>query len=245
MSQYLMSSPLTDFTSVQKCKQWSNLRNALMGTGNDVIVVSAIPSLTEPKLSDLGLIFKNNFIRANPSDESVKSFASWITYHEFESPRLSAQPFRGATNAIFNWDKTILWYGIGDSSFEFKKDLDIFFEDHDVTVRGLELIDPEFKRLSKCFCLLNDGWLLWYPEAFSEHSRSIIETWYDGHNIQVTREDALNYACDSIVQSSIIIMPHASPDLIDELNLSGFTVTIVDTLEFGVGCKSLALKIIE
>ena len=37
-------------------------------------------------------------------------------------------------------------------------------------VISLRLIDPRFYHLDTCFCPLDGGWLLYYPQAFDSYS---------------------------------------------------------------------------
>jgi ornithine--oxo-acid transaminase len=142
-----------------------------------------------------------------------------------------------------------LWFGFGQrSSYHFKRILDVQFENTKFIVRGLELIDPKFHHLNTCFCPLETGQLLWYPPAFSEHSRGIIETWYENNNFEISEVDARALACNSISVGWNIIMPEISKGLRDILYINGYDVIQLDMGEFILGggaCKSLVLEPIQ
>ena len=255
-----MSSPVSYNNSpnfVRAVQQWSELRNTLCSLGVDVIVLPKAPEYCKSTvfISNAGLLFKNTFIASHfrVVERQVEEifFNNWFREHKFDVMQFAPDKstFEGAGDAILDQKLNILWYGIGfRSSWPFKSVLDTYFENTDIIVRPLELIDSRFCFLDKCFCPLDTGELLWYPAAFSEHSKYIIESWYGDRAITVSEADACHFACNSISVGKNIIAPSISQDLEKYLVERGYTVNQVDMSEFifsGGACKSLSLEVIQ
>jgi N-dimethylarginine dimethylaminohydrolase len=239
-------------------QQWAELRNALTSIGVDVVVLPKSPDYCPDAVftANAGLIYRNQFLpsRFRYEERAVEEpfFINWFSNHQFSvnttlpSLERSTASFEGAGDALFNSDRTILWYGIGfRSSFEFKPLLDKFFELSEIVVRPLELVNPNFYHLDTCFCPLDTGELLWYPDAFSDHSRTVIETWYDGRDIKVSTEDAKKFSCNAVSVGHCIVTPTITQDLRDRLTERGYSVIECDMSEFmksGGACKCLTLE---
>ena len=78
-------------------------------------------------------------------------------------------------------------------------------------VVALKLTDQRFYHLDTCFCPLEGGHVLYYPEAFDAASRAAIERLVPAaRRIAVGEEDALAFACNAVViGNDDIVNPHA------------------------------------
>ena len=244
-------------------QQWSELRNALISAGVDVIVLPE-PDKSCPDAvftANAGLIYGDLFITSRFKHEERQAeenyFQSYFCDHyfivrgsKFDRSITPNMTFEGAGDALFSADRKHLWYGFGfRSSFDYKKKLDELFEDHEsIIIRPLALKDPRFYHLDTCFCPLDTGELLWFPEAFDDHSRMIIESWYCDKMISVKEEDAVRFACNAVSVGHKIILPEVSDDLRDDLTMRGYEVIQVNMDQFlrsGGACKCLTLEVIE
>lgn len=253
MTQYVMLSIAnpsnTDTVDIHlAAQQWSNLRNALVKIGQDVVVIPPSPILSLFSGQDPGVIFEDMFIPNNNKGFAVEYISQWFENHGYDIKKSELHHRFTSGDAVFSTDRKNLWYGIGGSSLHFKSELDQIFEPTDTIVRGLELVNPKFKALNQVFCPLGKDYLMWHPAAFSDHSCYTIETWYP-HRIKVSEEDALALSCSAIVsKNKIIITKDISFELINNLVNFGFTLIPVNISEFtklGVGIKSMALEVIE
>ncbi len=117
---------------------------------------------------------------------------------------------------------------------------------HQMSTNLLELTDARFYHLDTCFCPINNGFVLYFPKAFSEQSQNKIVSYYNGHSIPVTEEDATMFACNAVNIGNTIILNKASDNLKNRLNNIGFKVIEVDLSEFmksGGAAKCLTLKL--
>lgn len=254
MKQILMASPvrLTGDNIVKAIAQWSELRNTLLDLGFDVIVMPELPS-GDIFISGAGLIYKNDFIESRHDfaerGKDVSFISSWFNEHRFDVQ--SDSSFNLDTdNVIFSSDRQHLWFGIHNlnQDIQSKRILDDVFDRYeDLIIRPLE-IEKQF-RLRDVFCPLASGELLWYPQAFSTHSKMVIDSWYEGKMIEVSSVDVvLNAACNSISNCDTIIMPLISDELHATLLKRGYDVVQVDVSELikrGGGCNCLTLEVTE
>lgn len=256
--------------TVKAAQQWSELRTLILHAGQynsvDVIVLPRTPEYCPDAVftANAGLIYKNKFLPSRFRFEERAAeepfFTNWFKNKnfqivDFEIDRCQGQlrsniAFEGAGDALFNSNKNILWFGFGfRSTFAFKTLLDKFFDNTEVIVRPLLLVDPRFYHLDTCFFPTDTGHLIWYPPAFSEFSQYIIRSWYEGEkSIEVSEQDALNFACNGVSIGSSLIMPLISEKLEKQLLSMGFVVGTVDMSEFmksGGSCKCLTLEMIE
>jgi N-dimethylarginine dimethylaminohydrolase len=205
--------------------------------------------------ANAGLIYKNTFIPSefkHPQRQVEEPyFQHWFESMDFDIPTRSRDrlSFEGAGDALFSSSRKILWMGFGHrTSGDYKFYLDTVFEDTNVIVRPLQLVDPRWYHLDTCFCPLDSGELLWYPPAFSPEARAVIELWYEDNDIKVSEEDALAFACNAVSVGDNIIVPRISEELESTLTDHGYYVTSVDMSQFlrsGGACKCLTIEVVE
>ena len=239
---------------IKAMRQWNDLRNVLVQAGVDVIVTPLFPEDCPDSVftANAGLIYKNIFVASrfkHPQRQvEEEHFEAWFKDHFFDMHKQEKLSFEGAGDALFSKDRINLWMGYGfRTSGDFKFELDKIFEQTDVIVRPLGLVDPRFYHLDTCFCPLDTGELIWYPPAFDQHSQDVINLWYKNKMIVVSEEDALKFACNAISVNDNIIFPRISTNLLNELNVRGYNPIEVDMSEFllsGGACKCLTLEVI-
>jgi len=194
-----------------------------------------------------GIVALSSFHHAERQGEEPH-FRKWFADSGFairEIPR--ATPFEGEGDALFDPAGTRLWAGHGlrtrAASHRF------LTETWNVEVLSLGLIDPRFYHLDTCFCPLSNGDLMYYPPAFDQPSRDLIEAHYpQSHRIIVNEADALRFACNAVNVGHAIILNEISQQLCDQLKLRGFTVVQVKLSEFlkaGGAAKCLVLRLSE
>lgn len=241
-------------------RQWSDLRNSLIASGATVIVLPKSPQYCPDAvfIANAGLVMEKNIILSKFKHEERAPeehfFHDWFSTHGFKVIRDETDrsrnylSFEGAGDALLDKKNSILWYGINSrSSLTFKPVLDEFFDDTSIIVRPLELIDPRFYHLDTCFCPLDTGEILWFPEAFSDYSRGVVESWYKDKQIAVTETDAVKFACNAVSVGSTIVLPSITPFLKQTLKSRGYTAKTVEMdafLKSGGACKCLTLEIL-
>jgi N-dimethylarginine dimethylaminohydrolase len=161
--------------------------------------------------------------------------------------------FEGAGDALFNHDQSILWMGYGyrtdkTAATELEK---IF----DTTVIALQLTDSRFYHLDTCFCPLDGGHVMYFPDALNAAAIAEIHKYYTHQQqIIVSEEDALHFACNAVCVNSLanatnrytVILNQCSPALKETLNNKGYDLVQTPMSEFlkaGGATKCLTLQL--
>lgn len=111
-----------------------------------------------------------------------------------------------------------------------------------VPVLSLELVDDRWYHLDTCFFSLSPTVAVYYPGAFDPYARVVIENHFE--TIEVCEEEALRFACNSVVIGNQVVMPAGCPRLTHKLEENGYHVHAVDLSEFmkaGGAAKCLTL----
>ena len=175
-------------------------------------------------------------------------FKKWFSKSGFEIFELPQDlPFEGAGDALLDRQGTCLWAGYG-----FRSELDshpLLAQWLDLEVISLRLIDPRFYHLDTCFCPLEGGWLLYYPQAFDAYSNGLIEQRVPSDKrIPVVEADAFRFACNAVNIGRQIVVNQVGPELRGRLENAGFKVQETPLNEFmksGGGAKCLTLRLTE
>jgi len=175
-------------------------------------------------------------------------FKSWFEKHGFEVFELPPDlPFEGAGDALVSRTGDCLWAGYG-----FRSELDS--HPHlarwlEMEVLSLRLIDPRFYHLDTCFCPLEDGCLLYFPQAFDAWSNRLIEQRTPVEKrIAVSEADAARFACNAVNVGRRLILNQISSPLKTRLTELGFEVIETPLHEFiksGGAAKCLTLRLTE
>lgn len=264
----LMTSPLELTKDLQKgdqtifklAQQWSNLRNACASAGADVVVVPAdLDSHSQSFVSKAGLLIRGKFLASVSKDDSdvgqYSFLKAWLKSAgvaiEDQQTLLDREIYRfdGEADALYDSKLNILWYGIGfHSSAEFQDTLDEFIPGTFIDVIHLKLVDPFYQNLDTCFRPLQNGWLLWYPDAFSEDCQEFIRITYRGNTIDVDSHEAFqSIACSSLPIGDFIVTPLISERTANALIDCGMTPIQVDVslIANKGGLKRLILDVVE
>ena len=175
-------------------------------------------------------------------------FKKWFKNHGFEVFELPLDlPFEGAGDALMDRGGACLWAGYG-----FRSELDshpYLAQWLNIEIISLRLIDPRFYHLDTCFCPLEGGWLLYYPQAFDAYSNRLIEQRIPADKrIAVEEADAVRFACNAVNVGNRLFVNQFSPELRARLSSAGFEVIETPLNEFiksGGAAKCLTLRLTE
>src|SRR5579862_2292635 len=167
-------------------------------------------------------------------------FKRWFSKNGFEVFELPVDlPFEGAGDALLDRQGSCLWAGYG-----FRSELDshpLLAKWLNIEVRSLRLIDPRFYHLDTCFCPLEGGWVLYYPQAFDAYSNRMIEHWIaPAKRLAVSESDAVHFACNAVNVGRNVVVNQVSPELRVRLKGAGFEARETPLTEFmksGGGAK--------
>ena len=169
-------------------------------------------------------------------EREVPYYVAWFARRGFDVVDLqldaSAGEFlEGHGDLIWHPGAPRVWAGFGFRSS--KAGVERFakaMEPERIEVIPLELIDPTFYHLDTCFATLNADAALIYPGAFAPESLELLRANWRLH--EMTKADALQFACNGVVANGYFIAGHVSPWLEGVLASEGLRPAIVDTSEF-------------
>lgn len=175
-------------------------------------------------------------------------FKKWFKKQGFEVFELPPDlPFEGAGDALMDRQGSCLWAGYG-----FRSELDshpYLARWLNIAVISLRLIDPRFYHLDTCFCPLEDGWLLYYPQAFDAYSNRLIEQRIPAEKrIAVEEADAVRFACNAVNIGKRLFVNQVSAELRAKLEAAEYEVIETPLAEFmksGGAAKCLTLRLTE
>lgn len=247
-----MEGHIADIDDGLARRQWEGLRAAIEQHAE---VVLAPPQSGLPDIvftANAGLVLGRQVIvsrfRCPERQGEEPHHRRWFSRNGFEILDWPDDlPFEGAGDALFDREKEFLWVGHG-----FRSDGAVPAVLRKLLGRetvALDLADPRFYHLDTCFCPLAGGYLMYFPEAFDEKSRAMIELLVpECKRIVVGESDALKFCCNAVDLNGHVIMNDASDDLQDRLRGAGFTPVITPLSEFmkaGGAAKCLTLKLVE
>lgn len=229
--------------------QWNNLYKIIKKIADVVVMKSqtGVPDLIFT--ANAGVIAKDKFVVSNFKYAPRKNEEKFYTEiaHELNFDVLANFQFifEGAGDALYAHNK--LWCGFG-----YRTSLNGFDELSavlNVVIKPLELVDDRFYHLDTCFCPLTNGYLMYYPGAFSKSANIEINACFDKEKIFIVDEqDAILFACNAVSIDNQIIVNSMSKDLEERLNAKGFEVHETALSEFmkaGGSAKCLTLKLNE
>jgi len=233
-------------------RQWQGLRDALARHADIALVA---PQAGQPDMvftANAGFVIGNQVVVSQFFSEERQGeaplFQDWFARQGFEIlPWPDAMPFEGAGDALSDREKTRLWVGSGFRSATTTPSLlEALFRR---PVAHLHLVDPRFYHLDTCLCPLAGGYLLYYPAAFDEASRTVIAKLVPPEKrIAVDDADALAFACNAVDLENHVFLNAASEALQGKLRAVGFTPVVTPLSEFmkaGGAAKCLTLKLVE
>jgi N-dimethylarginine dimethylaminohydrolase len=192
-----------------------------------------------------GIVAMSSFFYPERQGEEPH-FRRWLQkagYTVIDTPR--ATPFEGEGDALFSTDGRCLWVGHGPrTAISSHRALR---ETWGIPVTPLHLIDPRFYHLDTCFAPLEDGFVMYFPDAFDYLSLLRIEAFYPPEKrITIREADAVNFACNAINVGRTIILNTISNRLNSQLEQLGFHVVQVELTEFlkaGGAAKCLVMRL--
>jgi N-dimethylarginine dimethylaminohydrolase len=234
------------------CEQWNNLRRHLEKKAT-LAFVAPVPGLPDMVFTaNAGLVIDDTVVvtrfRAKERRPEERVFREWFERQSFS---IASWPegvaFEGAGDALLDRHRRLIWFGYGwRSSQRASRLLEKTF---DRQVVGLRLVDPRFYHLDTCFCPLSDGLLMFYPPAFDRTSQEMIVALVPQEKrIEVSKADALSFACNAVHIDGCIFMNDCSAGLRSRLSAVGLTPTVTPLSEFvkaggAVKCLTLELSV--
>lgn len=231
--------------------QWHGLHNLLSRLAQVQLIEPVAGSPDMVFTANAGLVRQNTFVlsRFRHAERQGEEawFRRWFADAGYRVTLLEDNiPFEGEGDALFSAAGERLWVGHGHrTSLRSLARLRQLWPDVDVV--SLALVDPRFYHLDTCFAPLEDGSLLWFPEAFAAESRARVEQVYaPAQRIAVAEADAVRFACNVVNLGRTLVLNQISAALESELTGRGFDVwqtPLDEFLKAGGAAKCLVLHL--
>ncbi len=158
-------------------------------------------------------------------------------------------PFEGAGDCLFEkkTNTVVISYGFrtDKSACEYMGNF-LSKISKEINLIQVELINPSFYHLDTCFCPLDNGYILYYPGAFSKNSNQLFKDCFNEKLIEMTSEDAKMFACNAVSVENYIFLNNVSQETERKLINLGFQIIKTPMGEFmksGGGAKCLTLDV--
>jgi N-dimethylarginine dimethylaminohydrolase len=233
--------------AVESHRQWRALHDTLDELGVAIERLEPVAGLPDLVFTaNAGLVYEATFIssrfRHGVRQGETPHFERWARGHDF---RVVALPeglnFEGAGDALFCGETLFAGYRFRSDA----RSHQWVGETLGVEVLPLELVDPRFYHLDTCFCPLAPGAAIYYPGAFDDYGRSVLESRI-AQLVPVSAEEAVTFSCNAVVVGRTVIMNEETPKLARALREAGYSVRPLRLTEFikaGGSAKCLTLRL--
>lgn len=237
--------------------QWQNLYQTFKSANVAVEIVEpaeGLPDMVFTANSAIvldGKVLLANFLyqERQPEEELFsRYFKNCKEKGIFQSVQKLPKEFfqEGAGDCIWDARRQLFWAGYGPrSSKEAAQYIEQYFGKK---VIALELLSSRFYHLDLSLSPLSNGEIIYYPEAFSENSRKLIEEIVEADKlITLSKEDAFNFVCNLVNIGDKIILSRCSDELKTLLTSKGYSVILSPVDQFGLAggavcCLTLKLN---
>ena len=228
-------------------RQWHQLRELLVEAGatiSEVLPVEGLPDLVFT--ANAALIFRKQavlarFKHAQRQGEESR-FRAWLEaagWNVQEAP--GDFSFEGAGDALFCGETLYAGYRMRSDASGHQQIGELL----DVRVLPLELVDPYYYHLDTCFCPLSATEAIYFPGAFDDYGRRVLEEQIEVL-IPVEEQEARRFACNAVVVGRRVVTNSGCPWLHDSLRDIGYEpmeTALDEFVKAGGSAKCLTLRL--
>ncbi len=227
--------------------QWKSLQDTLIDLGVEIELVDPVQGLPDLVFTaNAGLVYRKIFIpsrfRHGVRKGEEPYYTAWAQNHGWEVVSIPEMHcFEGAGDALFLGETLFAGY-------RFRSDA----RGHQwigarlgVEVLPLELVDSRYYHLDTCFCPLSANQAIYFPGAFDEYGRSVLQSRIE-QLIEVGADEAASFSCNAVVVGKTVVLNDGAPRLAEALRKLGFDVKPLCLTEFikaGGSAKCLTLRL--
>jgi len=228
-------------------RQWESLRQMLIERGALVSLQTPVPGLPDMVFTaNAGLVYGRAVVLSrfrHPQRQGEHAHdARWFQQRGFTVLDLDAESyFEGAGDALFCGDTLYAGYRSRSDMKSHQRVAELIGQ----SVLALELVDPYYYHLDTCFCPLAAGVAAYFPPAFDQYGRQVIQAGI-ATLIEVSEEEAKSFACNAVVVGKSVVTNTGCPEFHQALREHGFDPAATPLGEFvkaGGSAKCLTLRL--
>lgn len=220
-------------------EQWLNLIQAYSENGIEVKTLEQ--SENQPDMvfaADQGLVINNhdsgknliimsNFKHAERKGETEK-YTSWFKENRYEVEFLPKDMHFEGGGELIPWSGK---YFIGSGLRNSHKTHIYLEQKYNLQFISLKLIDPRFYHLDTCFFVLNTDTAFYYPTAFDDGSKKILQECFK-NLIAFTDSEVEGFAANSVVSGDLVFMQKGNLTFKQKIIDLNYQVIEIDISEF-------------
>jgi N-dimethylarginine dimethylaminohydrolase len=216
--------------------QWEALKAVYESLGHDVEVIDAEPGLPDMVFAANGglvvgghaLGARFHFPERQPEGPAYERwFAAAVDAGTLKDVRSPIAVNEGEGDFLAVGSLILAGYG-------FRTDLAAHVEAQElfgVPVVSLRLVDPRFYHLDTALAVLDDRTIAYYPGAFSEGSRAVLQRLFP-HAVLASERDATAFGLNAVSDGRNVVLSAGATGMMDALRERGFTPIGVEMSEF-------------
>lgn len=233
--------------SAEARKQWQALYDLLSGLSVEIRLQEPVKGLPDLVFTaNAGLlwretVFLSRFRHAARQGETEVDEA-WFRAQGFRTVTLPDDwKFEGAGDALFCGETLFAGYIFRTEVAA----LQWLAGQIGCRVIPMQLVDEYFYHLDTCFCPLSTTEAIYYPAAFDEYGRRVLQDQIP-ELIEVTPEEAQRFCCNAVVVGRDVVLNSGCPELEGTLAQRGYRPQSTELSEFikaGGSAKCLTLRL--
>jgi N-dimethylarginine dimethylaminohydrolase len=225
--------------------QWERLRTLLQGLGHRVDLMQPLPGLPDMVFAANGAtvldgkVLSARFRHAERAAEGP-AYLRWFRERGYAT-REALFVNEGEGDYLVTGQRILAGTGFRTDARSHVEAQEFFGR----PVVTLTLVDPRFYHLDMALCVLDDDEIMYYPGAFSAHSRGLLRELYPTA-IRAARADAEAFGVNAVSDGRHVVLGQQATGLIDQLRSAGFEPIGVDLSELvkaGGGAKCCVLEL--
>lgn len=228
-------------------EQWNGLRAALEAAGATIETMPPHKGLPDLVFTaNAAMIYRHQAVLArfkHPQRQGETPLdRAWLEAAGFEAlDPPEGLSFEGAGDALFWGDTLYAGYRMRSDAVGCQAIGGVL----GVRVLPLELADPYYYHLDTCFCPLSPDEAVYYPGAFDDYGRRVLQS-HAGTLIAVEEPEARSFACNAVVVGRTVVTNTGCPRLLEQLAARGYAPVATPLGEFvkaGGSAKCLTLRL--
>jgi len=228
-------------------RQWHYLRELLVEAGAKISEVQPVEGLPDLVFTaNAALIFRNQAVLARFKHAQRQGeephFRAWL---ESAGRIVHEAPgdfsFEGAGDALFCGETLFAGYRMRSDALGHQQIGELL----DVRVLPLELVDPYYYHLDTCFCPLSATEAIYFPGAFDDYGRRVLEEQIEVL-IPVEEQEARRFACNAVLVGRTVVTNTGCPWLhnsLKELDYEPVEAALDEFVKAGGSAKCLTLRL--
>ena len=234
-------------TPERAASQWRQLYETLLRLGVQIELLTPQPGLPDLVFTaNAGLVFHNHFYSSRFRHEvrarETPHFDAWFAANGYTVHTLpEGLYFEGAGDALFCGRSLFAGYRIRSDVHGHQYLGQVLRRQ----VLPIELVNPYFYHLDTCFCPLAPGEALYFPGAFDDYGRRVLQA-HIPSLIEVQEADAQRFGCNAVVVGKAVVVNAGCDRLMADLAARGYSPIEVPLDEFiksGGSAKCLTLRL--